>query len=288
MSWLSSFASGVAGKLLGSAIDVRSSKSIMAAQSNYSKELARYVNTNKHQWEVQDLKNAGLNPILSANSTGYASSSLSGSTLVSSGLDSGSSAAAVADKQSKLQNEIAKEQVKIGNRNADSQEKTADAAVTNSETQKAVGESTVKLNDSSVGVNEANKGVLEANKSYIGAQEEGYKQKVAQDIAESNARIENMILTREMLGEYYQGLVSAAFQQADAASRGADAAYFRAEEDARHNKVSEGQYDKLHVGDYSNSANQAAYRGTGFGQASGFVGSFLGDAGRLLSGFGFK
>lgn len=295
MSWLTSLASGVIGKAAGSAIDVYNSKSIMERQYNYSKQLAEYVNSNKHQWEVSDLKNAGLNPILSANSTGYANSSLSGSTLVSSGLDSGSSAAAVADKNAKLQNDIAKEQVKIGYKNADSQSEQAAAATKNADT-------SAKVGSSQVGLNEANTAVSKANERYIGTQEANSIALNNQNIAESNARIENMVAQRSLLADYYNGMVSAAMQQAEAASRSAGAQESQAgaawenaasnsarqRSDEFHSRWEEGSYDKLHAGDYARSSNEASYRSSSFGNASGYVGTFLQDAGRLFGAVGFR
>lgn len=44
-------------------------------QHERNKEMAKYVGQNAHQWEVDDLRNAGLNPILSSGGTGNAGGS---------------------------------------------------------------------------------------------------------------------------------------------------------------------------------------------------------------------
>lgn len=44
----------------------------MSKQARYQKEYAKYVGENAHQWEVNDLRNAGLNPILSSGGSGNA------------------------------------------------------------------------------------------------------------------------------------------------------------------------------------------------------------------------
>lgn len=49
--------------LLGNAMQTSASKNLMAKQHHYNKQMVQ----NAHQWEVEDLKKAGLNPVLSAS-----------------------------------------------------------------------------------------------------------------------------------------------------------------------------------------------------------------------------
>ncbi len=95
---------------------------------------------NKHQWEVEDLKKAGLNPILSSHGASSAASVSPGS-LVNplSGL------ASSAAELGKLKSEIAKNKADIAN-----QTKSADAAVKNAESSMINAESNKALADANV------------------------------------------------------------------------------------------------------------------------------------------
>lgn len=62
MSWLSSIAS-IGGSLLSG----RLNNSAASAQQSTAINANREFYQNRHQWEVEDLRKAGLNPILSAN-----------------------------------------------------------------------------------------------------------------------------------------------------------------------------------------------------------------------------
>lgn len=68
MSWFSDFAGNLAGSLLGSAgngaISSAYNAEMMEKQYQLNKDLFDYTTTHRYQNTVQDLKNAGLNPIL--------------------------------------------------------------------------------------------------------------------------------------------------------------------------------------------------------------------------------
>lgn len=70
MSWLKSALGGVVGavgSLFGAKMQNSAQSDLMAQSAAYSRESLQ----NRHQWEVEDLRKAGLNPILSAtNSAG--------------------------------------------------------------------------------------------------------------------------------------------------------------------------------------------------------------------------
>lgn len=59
---------GLLGNLASSAYSASLSRQNMEKQAELQKELWTYEQSNKHQLEVQDLRDAGLNPILSATS----------------------------------------------------------------------------------------------------------------------------------------------------------------------------------------------------------------------------
>lgn len=66
LSWLGTFAGNILGKFASSAIDSHFSRGLIDKQLSAQKDLFEFENRNKHQFEVDDLKAAGLNPILSA------------------------------------------------------------------------------------------------------------------------------------------------------------------------------------------------------------------------------
>ncbi|QXN75189.1 DNA pilot protein [Microvirus mar39] len=55
---------GLAGGIIGNAMNNSSAKKTQERQERFTREQMQ----NAHQWEVEDLKKAGLNPVLSANS----------------------------------------------------------------------------------------------------------------------------------------------------------------------------------------------------------------------------
>ena len=63
----------LAGGLLGGALNSAYQRSKMKEQAAIMKDLWSFQQQNAHQFEVQDLRNAGLNPILSATNSQLAS-----------------------------------------------------------------------------------------------------------------------------------------------------------------------------------------------------------------------
>lgn len=97
MSWLGDTLKGVAGNVLGGIFGgaVNSAYAQQNAQYNMElqKELWKYMQSNKHQLEVQDLEAAGLNKILSAtNGQALGAPSVSGSADTSNDVNSAAAA----------------------------------------------------------------------------------------------------------------------------------------------------------------------------------------------------
>lgn len=120
MSWLSNTLGSVAGSVLGSAVQ-NHYNSANAAQAN-----AWNVENYKHryQWAVEDMRNAGLNPILAA--TNGIGGSISGASAASVGMsDIGSTmnsakAASAAERQAKNAENLAVSQIEKNVAEADS------------------------------------------------------------------------------------------------------------------------------------------------------------------------
>ena len=120
MSWLSNTLGSVAGSVLGSAVQ-NHYNSANAAQAN-----AWNVENYKHryQWAVEDMRNAGLNPILAA--TNGIGGSISGASAASVGMsDIGSTmnsakAASAAERQAKNAEHLAISQIDKNVAEADS------------------------------------------------------------------------------------------------------------------------------------------------------------------------
>lgn len=88
------------GGILGQSMSKDTAKSLLKRQFGYQKELMQIQNDynvynyqHQHQWRTEDMRNAGLNPILSATSnSAVAPTSVTGVGLPSAGFPSGNSA----------------------------------------------------------------------------------------------------------------------------------------------------------------------------------------------------
>lgn len=132
MSFLGSFL----GHVASSAFDAHTQRQNMVKQLNLQKELFQYENTNKHQFEVQDLKAAGLNPILSATN---------GSALGVGGVGLGSSIGTDNPYNSAKALDMQRKQMSIEQQNADSQTKNAGSNALLAGTQSKLNEKSTEL-----------------------------------------------------------------------------------------------------------------------------------------------
>lgn len=118
--------SGAANAILSTAASHWSAKQ----NAKIEKDVWRYKQQNAHQFEVQDLRAAGLNPILSATNAQIAGSS----SVSDSGVGSNVTSALSDAMKVKAQKEIALLDAEIRNRNADTDVKNAETNATNAAT----------------------------------------------------------------------------------------------------------------------------------------------------------
>lgn len=162
---------GVLGSILGNAVNSAFSGLNAQTSYHYNLKLQKAINTNRHQWEVSDLRKAGLNPILSAtNGMGFANAGSVSVAASDQGLGSSETSSnsaikvtklnndnsqVIADKQNKTSKDIADQsnatqkdfndkQVVIGMMNADSNRISAES---NAAFQKANTEATLRSID---------------------------------------------------------------------------------------------------------------------------------------------
>ena len=188
---------------------------------------------NKHQWEVEDLKKAGLNPILSATT---------GSSAVSAGAPSVSASPASLTKalDAVSNSALSRKQVELAEFNAQTNRITADADMLRAKQEEArtssaigVNESQAKLNLKTVEMADKN---YELRKIYTDAQVREVDQRIINSVMEVKAKV-----------QYLQDSGRAALMSASAAQVSAQAALQNAAsqaiiaEVARENGISQRQ-----------------------------------------------
>ena len=173
MSWLTSTLTNIGGALLGNKLQGNSAKS----NAELSLENWKYMQSNKHQLEVEDLRKAGLNPILSAgNGSAVSAPSVSGNPESQLGKN-------IADSIT------AAKQLKIAQTEADSNRINAEAAKSQADTAKILAESQAALYSTQQGYYNAMSGKAFAEASKVRQDIANSIIELQQNIKESNARI---------------------------------------------------------------------------------------------------
>lgn len=225
MSWLSNTLGSVAGSVLGSAVQ-NHYNSANAAQAN-----AWNVENYKHryQWAVEDMRNAGLNPILAA--TNGIGGSISGSSAASVGMsDIGSTmnsakAASAAERQAKNAENLAVSQIEKNVAEADSVRQSTHGTVL---------QNGILAND-------------------LNLREQTYEKRLGYELEKMNLELENLRLQGSYLSSGVLNNIASANQSNSAASF--------AIQNARLSKQEADFYDSLGLG---NSGLGHVLRGIGY------------------------
>lgn len=225
MSWLSNTLGSVAGSVFGSAVQ-NHYNSANAAQAN-----AWNVENYKHryQWAVEDMRNAGLNPILAA--TNGIGGSISGASAASVGMsDIGSTmnsarAASAAERQAKNAEHLALSQI---------DKNVAEADSTRQATHGIVLDNGIKANN-------------------LNLLEQTYEKRLGYDLQKMDQELQNLRLQGSYLSSGILSNIASANQSNSAASFSA--------QNARLSKQEADFYDSLGVG---NSGLGHILRGIGY------------------------
>ena len=225
MSWLSNTLGSVAGSVLGSAVQ-NHYNSANAAQAN-----AWNVENYKHryQWAVEDMRNAGLNPILAA--TNGIGGSISGASAASVGMsDIGSTmnsakAASAAERQAKNAENLSVSQIEKNVAEADSVRQSTHGTVL---------QNGILAND-------------------LNLREQTYEKRLGYELEKMNLELENLRLQGSYLSSGVLNNIASANQSNSAASF--------AIQNARLSKQEADFYDSLGLG---NSGLGHVLRGIGY------------------------
>lgn len=225
MSWLSNTLGSVAGSLLGSGVQ-NHYNSANAAQAN-----AWNVENYKHryQWAVEDMRNAGLNPILAA--TNGIGGSISGASAASVGMsDIGSTmnsgkAASAAERQAKNAENLLVSQIEKNVAEADSVRQSTHGTVL---------QNGILAND-------------------LNLREQTYEKRLGYELEKMNLELENLRLQGSYLSSGVLNNIASANQSNSAASF--------AVQNARLSKQEADFYDSLGLG---NSGLGHVLRGIGY------------------------
>lgn len=169
---------GIVGNIAGHAIGSIFGKHNAKAQADIQLDSWNYMQSNKHQLEVEDLRKAGLNPILSAGN---------GSAVSAPSVSFGSSDNGLG--QTTAQSITAAKQLKIAQTEADSNRINAEAAKSQADTAKILAESQAALYSTQQGYYNAMSGKAFAEASKVRQDIANSIIELQQNIKESNARI---------------------------------------------------------------------------------------------------
>lgn len=249
MSFLGDFfepVMGLATSVIGGALQNSATAGFQDANIAWQREQLQ----NKHQWEVEDLRKAGLNPILSATN---------GSSAVSAGSPQGASVDIGKALEAISNSALMRKQEQIAEYDAETRRISANAQKLASKVEESKAESAIALNDSSRWLNIQNAERIghlwPMEVAYAKANVDYTVQKMINSIIEVNAKAAYF----EKAGDAQLMIGSAAQSQAAAAHRQADVSAQIAATMEK-NGVSEREVNRWKAGDYEQQIRESVAR----------------------------
>lgn len=274
MSWLSAAGSGIIGTLTSTLAGHWSAKQ----NAKISRDQWAYMQSNAHQLEVQDLKNAGLNPILSASNSQMAS--------MPQVSDNGASGASANILSSALQANVARENAKLA---AETEGQHIDNERKRLELDKERYSFQNRLDESQIGLNTSAKALNDANVLYVNQQTSSLRDMTKAQIEQIKQDIQNSIEQTKALVEKYgaesqQARASAALAYKQIETEAAKAALYlsqKTHEDWDSNRIIKELSDP-------DSNLHRDYRNTPFGTILGYIGEGIKDLVPFRFGLGVR
>nr|DAH52667.1 MAG TPA: DNA pilot protein [Microviridae sp.] len=221
MSFLSDIAGDVVGAVTGIWSANKGNSAAFEMQAN-SINAQRESMQNRHQWEVEDLRKAGLNPILSA--TNSAGGSISGATANVMAPDIAGALNKIANSAlMRKQTELAEKDLQAKLDNAKANLTNADANQINAQAKMIEAHTDQLRTNSAIELNTANIGYLGAMTNYTKQKQENETAMNKMQIKEIDQRIVNSIQELAAKVVYLQKTGDAALMSASAAQRNAAA-----------------------------------------------------------------
>lgn len=220
-----SFLGDIAGAVIGAGSSIwganQSNSAAFEMQAN-SINAQRESMQNRHQWEVEDLRKAGLNPILSA--TNSAGGSISGATANVTAPDISGALNKIANSAfAKKQTELLEKELQVKQDNAKANLTNADANQINSQARIIEAHNDQIKTNSAVEYNNANISYLGAMTNYTKQKQENETAMNKMQISEIQQRITNSVQELAAKIVYLQKTGDAALMSASAAQRNAAA-----------------------------------------------------------------
>lgn len=220
-----SFLGDIAGAVIGAGSSIwganQSNSAAFEMQAN-SINAQRESMQNRHQWEVEDLRKAGLNPILSA--TNSAGGSISGATANVTAPDISGALNKIANSAfAKKQTELLEKELEVKQDNAKANLTNADANQINSQARMIEAHNDQVKTNSAVEYNNANISYLGAMTNYTKQKQENETAMNKMQISEIQQRITNSVQELAAKIVYLQKTGDAALMSASAAQRNAAA-----------------------------------------------------------------